>query len=348
MIKKILVFNVGSSSIKYSLFENKKRILKKTFEELNSIKDYKKAFEKIKKELKNKNFDLIIHRIVHGGDLKKPVKINKEIKNKIKGFSKFAPLHNPKELEIINLCKKFKKPQYAVFDTMFFSDLPKVSKTYAIPTTISKKYKIQKYGFHGLSHKSVSKNLKGKTIVCHLGQGSSISAIKNKKPIDTSMGLTPLEGLMMCTRSGSIDPGLILFLQEKNYDLNKILNKESGLKGISGYSDFRKIRKNLKNKDNKLAYEMFVQDIVKYIGSYVAELNGLNNLVFTGAIGEQVPMLRKDVCKKLKFLNLKLNKTKNQKNKKIISSKDSKIKVYVVPTNEDEQMIEEVLNGFFF
>ena len=216
MVKQILVFNVGSSSIKYSLFENKKRTFKKTFEKLNLIQDYKKTFEKIFNELEKEKFDLIVHRIVHGGDLKKPVKINSQIKNKIKEFSKFAPLHNPKQLEIINLCEKFKKPQYAVFDTMFFSELPEVSKTYAIPKSISKKHKIQKYGFHGLSHSSVSKKLKNKTIVCHLGKGSSISAIKNKKPIDTSMCLTPLEGLIMCTRSGSIDPGLIMFLQKKN------------------------------------------------------------------------------------------------------------------------------------
>ena len=343
MIKKILVFNVGSSSIKYSLFENKKRTFKKNYEELKNLKQYKKTFEKISKELEKEKFDLIIHRVVHGGDLKKPVKINSQIKNKIKEFSKFAPLHNPRELEIINLCEKFKKPQYAVFDTMFFSELPDIAKTYAIPRTISKKYKIQRYGFHGLSHKSVSKNLKGKTIVCHLGQGASVSAIKNKKPLDTSMGLTPLEGLIMCTRSGSIDPGLILFLQKKNYDLNKILNYESGLKGISGYSNFKDIRKNLKNKNSKLAYKMFVQSIVKQIGSYVAELNGLDNLVFTGAIGEQVSMLRKDVCKQFKFLNLKLDKKKNKENKKIISNKNSKIKVYVTPTNEDKQMIEEIL-----
>lgn len=343
MIKKTLVFNVGSSSIKYSLFENKKRISKEIFEKLNSLKEYKKTFEKIYKKLESEKFDLIIHRVVHGGDLTKPVKINNKVKNKIKEFSKFAPLHNPKELIIINLAEKFKKSQYAVFDTSFFSNLPEISKTYAIPKSISKKHKIKRYGFHGISHKSVSKKLKGKTIVCHLGKGSSISAIQNRKPIDTSMGLTPLEGLMMCTRSGSIDPGIINLLHKNKYNVEKILNNESGLKAISGHADFRDIRTNLKQKNSKLAYNMFVQSIVKYIGAYTGVLNGLDNLIFTGGIGEQVPMLRKSVCEQFEFIKIKLNKKANEQNQKIISSKDSKVKVYVLPANEDEQMIEEVL-----
>jgi len=343
MVKKILVFNVGSSSIKYSLFKNKKRIVQEQYEKLKTIQQYSKAFEDIYKKLKKEKIDIILHRVVHGGEIKKPARINNKIKKQIRKYSKFAPLHNPKELAIINLSQRFKKPQYAIFDTMFFSELPEISQIYPIPTSISKKHKIKKYGFHGLSHKSASQSLKGKTIVCHLGHGVSISAIKNKKPIDTSMGLTPMEGAMMCKRSGSIDPGIITFLQKKGYNTEEILNSQSGLKAISEYSDFRDILKNIKQKKSKLAYNLFIFSITKYIGQYIAILNGVNNLVFTGAIGENVPKLRKDICKNFKFLGLKIDKKKNKKNNSIISSKNSKIKVHIHSANEDEIMVKEIL-----
>lgn len=181
----ILVFNVGSSSIKYELFEESKSIIEEKYEKLKTEKDYKEAVIKIFKNINENKIDYIVHRIVHGGDLKKPSKITLEVKNKIKKFSEFAPLHNPKQLMVIKLCEQYKKPQYVVFDTMFFSELPKVARTYAIPIELTKKYNIRRYGFHGLSHEFVSKNMKGKTISCHLGAGSSITAIVNGKPIDT-------------------------------------------------------------------------------------------------------------------------------------------------------------------
>ncbi len=325
MVKKILVFNVGSSTIKFSIFNEKTKILEGKYENLKTKKDYAGAFNRVYQKIKNKKIELIIHRVVHGGDAKKPLKINKNVKQKIKEFSKFAPLHNKRELLIINLAEKFNKPQYAVFDTSFFVNLPKISTTYPIPSELIKKYKIKKYGFHGLSHESVSRGINGKTITCHLGAGVSMTAIKNKKPIDTSMGLTPLEGLMMGTRSGTIDPGLIIFLQKKGYDVGKILNFKSGFKGLCNYSDFRDILKNLNKKNVKLTYEIFVYQIVKYIGAYTAELNGLDNLIFTGAIGENVPKLREDICKHLDFLKIKLDKSKNikiQKNFYLIQNKN--------------------------
>lgn len=345
MAKKILVFNVGSSSIKYSLFEDSNLIESGDCERLKSREDYKKAVKYIFVKFKNKDIDVIAHRVVHGGDLKETSKITKEVKEKIRKFSEFAPLHNPKQLMVIELCEKFKKQQYAVFDTLFFADLPEIAKVYAIPKNITEKYKIQRYGFHGLSHESVSKYLKGKTIVCHLGSGSSISAIKEGKAIDTSMGLTPLDGIMMGTRSGSIDPGIILLLQKKGYNTEDILTNKSGLKGVSGYEDFRDIRANInKNKNCKLAYDLFVYEIAKVIGSYISALNGLNNLVFTAAIGENVPRLREDVCKHFEFMGLHLDKNKNQSNAEIISSKDSNIKVYVRKSDEERIIINEVLN----
>ncbi len=339
----ILVFNVGSSSIKYSLFKNYELLKSGNYERLKTKEDYYYSVKKIFGEI-NEKIDLIIHRVVHGGDLRKPSKINKEVKNKIKEFSQFTPLHNPKQLMVIEMCEQYKKPQYAVFDTMFFSELPEVARTYAIPREITKKYEIRRYGFHGLSHEYVSKNLKGKTITCHLGSGSSISAIINGKPIDTSMGLTPLEGVMMGTRSGTIDPGIILFLEKKGHNVEEMLTEKSGLIGICGRNDFRDILSKMnKNKDYKLAYDLFIHSIIKSIGAYVASMNGVDNLIFTGAIGQNVSKLRQDVCSHFSHLGMKLDEKENQKNSEIISSINSKIKVFVKKTNEEKIAIEEVL-----
>lgn len=342
--RNILVFNVGSSSIKYSLFEDTILLESGIKEKLKSKKDYSKALKEIFLNFTNKKIDLLVHRVVHGGEINKTSLITIEVKNKIKQFSEFAQLHNPPQLTVIELCEKFQKPQYAVFDTMFFANLPEVSKIYPLPKKITEKYNIQRYGFHGLSHEYASKNLKGRTIVCHLGSGSSISAIKDNTPLDTSMGLTPLEGIMMGTRSGSIDPGIIFFLLKKKYDVKNILTNESGLKGISGYNDFRDVLKNMdSDKNSKLAYDLFIYRIIKTIGAYTSVLNGLDNLVFTATIGENVPKLREDICNNLKFIGIKLNKKKNNQNKKIISSLFSKVNVYVVKANEEKIAVEEVL-----
>jgi len=340
--KIILVFNVGSSSIKYSLFENSELLKSGAYERLKTKEDYKNSVEKIFEKIDE--IDFIIHRVVHGGDLKKPSRINEEVKNRIKEFSQFAPLHNPKQLIVIELCEKYKKPQYAVFDTMFFSEISEVARTYAIPKEITKKYGIRRYGFHGLSHEYVSRNLKGKTITCHLGSGSSISAIINGKPVDTSMGLTPLEGVIMGTRSGTIDPGIIFFLEKKGYDVEEMLTEKSGLIGICGKNDFRDILSKMnKEKNCKLAYDLFVYSIIKSIGSYVASMDGVNNLIFTGAIGQNVSKLRRDVCTHFSHLGMKLDEKENKKNSEKISSKSSKVKVFVKKTNEEKVAVEEVL-----
>lgn len=344
MMKKILVFNVGSSSIKYSLFEDLNLTDSGNFERLKTKEDYSKSVEKIFKKIDGKGIDFIVHRVVHGGDLKKPSKITEETKKKIEEFSEFAPLHNPKQLIVIELCESYKKPQYAVFDTMFFSEIPDEAKFYAIPKEITKKYGIKRYGFHGLSHKYVSRDLKGKTITCHLGSGSSISAIKDKKPIDTTMGFTPSEGLIMGTRSGTIDPGIIFFLEKKGYNPRDLLTEKSGLKGLTGFNDFRDILSKMnKNKNCRLAYEMLVYQIAKIIGSYIASLNGLDNLVFTAKIGENVAKLREDVCKHFSFLGIEIDKEKNKLNAEVISSGKSRIKVFVRKTNEEKMAVEEVL-----
>ncbi len=356
----ILVFNTGSSSVKFALFQNSKKIIFGKCDRIKNpnshlvinnyqkvipkkIQSFEKAAEIIIEFLQSKNlfFSKIAHRVVHGGAIKKPSLINKKIKKTIKEYSQFAPLHNPPELEVIDYCKKFKKPQYAVFDTAFFEGLPEKSKTYAIPKKIIKKFKIRRYGFHGISHKFVSQNLKGKTITCHLGNGVSIAAIKNKKPIDTSMGLTPLEGLMMGTRAGNLDPGLLLFLEKKSYNLDKILNNESGFKALTNKTDIRDIISS-KDKHSKLAIEIFIYKVIEYIGAYIAALEGLDNLVFTGGIGENIPEIRKKICNNFSFMGLKIDNNKNSRNSYLISEKSSKIKVYVIKTDEEMMIMREV------
>ena len=204
MLNSILVFNVGSSSIKYSLFEDSNLLKSGNKERLKSKEDYNKALQEIFLECSDKKIDFLAHRVVHGGELKKTSLITSKVKKKIKQFSEFAPLHNPKQLMVIELCEKFKKPQYAVFDTMFFAELPEVSKTYAIPKKITEKYDIRKYGFHGLSHEYVSQNLKGKTITC---QVRFIFCYSANKPLDQS-GLTPQK--VMGNPLGKLDPELII------------------------------------------------------------------------------------------------------------------------------------------
>lgn len=343
-MKKILVFNVGSSSIKYSLFSDEDLIESGNYERLKTKEDYKISVDEIFQKFQREKIDAIAHRVVHGGEINKTSKVTEKIKEQIKKFSELAPLHNPNQLKVIELCEKYKTPQFAVFDTAFFSKLPEVAKIYAIPLGITKKYKIRRYGFHGLSHEYVSRGLKGKTIVCHLGSGSSISAILDGKPVDISMGMTPLEGTVMGTRSGTIDPGIIFYLEKKGFNVEEMLTEKSGLKGICGFNDFRDILEKMqKNKNCELAYKLFSRSIIKIIGSYISILGGIDNLVFTAAIGENVPKLRNEICKQLEFTGIKIDEEKNRKNSEIISAVSSRIKVYVKKANEEKMAIEQVL-----
>ncbi|MCD4666887.1 acetate/propionate family kinase [archaeon] len=338
---KSLILNVGSSSIKYSIFNNNQRILKDEIKkiEISKIKNHEQAINLIIKKIKDHKINIIGHRVVHGLDLRKPSLINKQIIKEIEEASKFAPLHNPYELKVIKICqKKFKQKQFAVFDTEFFKDLPDYVKNYSLPEAITKKYKIQRYGFHGLSHEyllqqtsKLLKNKKPNIIICHLGNGCSISAIKKGKPIDTSMGFTPLEGPMMGTRSGTIDPGIILYLKDKN--LGEILNKKSGFLGVSQISRYIPKLLKSKNKKAKLAIKMFTYQIRKYIGSYQILLNPLDAIIFSAGIGEHESKIRKLILEN--FPGINLDSSLNNKNKTLISSKSSKIKVFVIQTQED-------------
>jgi acetate kinase len=356
----ILVLNVGSSSLKFSLFENETEIIsgkcdkisgnesyielgkERTYLELPS---YAIALKEVKSILTKKGltFTTIAHRVVHGGTLTSTCKITSSVEKIIKEYSEFAPLHNPVQLEVILACKKFKLPQFAVFDTSFYANLPKLAQDFPIPREIVKKHKLRKYGFHGTSHKSAVANVKGKVISCHLGNGSSITASLNGKPMDTSMALTPLAGVVMATRSGDLDPGLILLLQSKGYELNTILNKQSGFKAYSKYTDIREMLANLNNPNVQFAFDMFVYSIVKYIGSYSAVLNGVDSIIFTGGIGEHIPKIRASICNQLSYLGVSIDPKKNILNAPIISSKKSKVTIQIKVCDEQLQIAREVL-----
>ncbi|MFH1656765.1 MAG: acetate/propionate family kinase [Candidatus Nealsonbacteria bacterium] len=316
----ILILNCGSQSIKWKLFDKNLNIKEKGKEQVFLSMRYKGLLFKILKELKDKEIDVIGHRVVHGGDeYRKPVRINNNVLREIKRFSQFAPLHNPYNLLGIKVAKKIfpKIRQIAVFDTEFFIDLPEKASIYPLPRKITKKYNFKKFGFHGISHQyasiEASKKIKKpfnklNIISCHLGGGASISAIKNGKAIDTSMGFTPMEGLMMMTRAGDIDPGIVVKLNQNIYfkKVNKILNSRSGFKGMLGLSNMKEIVKSsTKSKKTKLALDMYIYRIQKYIGSYFAILGGCDLLVFTGAIGweDGKKRIKNMILKDLHFLN---------------------------------------------
>lgn len=385
---KILVINAGSSSLKVQLFENKKSIIclykglidrigstkvryhetqkKKMLEEKIFASSHAAALSYIIKKLQKKNkikntaeIKIIGHRIVHGGEkYNKPVKINLKTIEELKKLCKFAPLHNPVNLEALKAARKLfpKSKHYAVFDTAFYSTLEPKAYLYALPYSYYQKYKIRRYGFHGTSHYYVGtktikllKKAQHKIITCHLGNGSSITAIKNGKAIDTSMGFTPLEGIPMGTRSGDLDPALVIrlieILKKTPNEIETVLNKESGLKGLSQLSsDMRDLWKaSTKNKMAKLTIELLAYRIAKYIGSYTAALNGLDALTFTAGLGEKAYYLREAVCKYLAFLGLALNSKKNHENRLCISSTQSKIKVYVIPTDEEKAIVWQII-----
>ena len=305
--------------------------IEKIGERGSKIKTHQQGLASILKKIKD--IDAVGHRVVHGGEkFKQPVRVNSAVINKIKEFSKLAPLHNPPNLEGIYSCKKFLAdiPQVAVFDTAFFQTIPNYAFIYGLPYNFYKKHGIRRYGFHGTSHEYVAGETSRKLnkplsklnlIICHLGNGCSVAAIKNGRAVDCSLGFTPLEGLVMGTRCGDIDPQIVIYLQrEKKIPvkrIDEILNCRSGLKGISGLSnDMRKLLKS-KSARAKLSIDIFVYRIRKYIGAYSAVLGKVDAVIFTAGMGENQPRIRNKVCAEL-FSNLK------------------KIpKILVIPTNEE-------------
>jgi acetate kinase len=304
------------------------------------------------------------HRVVHGGEkYSNSVLIDEEVMKALEECAKLAPLHNPPNITGINACRELmpNTPMIAVFDTAFHQTIPEYAYIYPLPYELYTEQGIRKYGFHGTSHRYVSqvaadmmgKDIKDlKIITCHLGNGASIAAIQDGKSIETSMGFTPLEGIAMGTRSGSIDPAIITFLmKELNYsidEVNNIINKKSGVLGISGVSsDFRDIEDEAWKNNNKkaqLALDVFYYKVKKFIGSYAAVMNGVDCVVFTAGLGENSPETREAVCSNLDFLGIKLDTSKNKVRGKAvdISAEGSKVRVFVIPTNEELMIARDV------
>lgn len=307
--------------------------------------------------------DAVGHRLVHGGEkFASSTLINEEVIAAITECNDLAPLHNPANLIGIRACQELMPgvPQAGVFDTAFHQTMPEEAYLYGIPYEYYEKYRIRRYGFHGTSHSYVSKRAADmlgkayedvKVIVCHLGNGASVSAVKNGKCVDTSMGLTPLEGLMMGTRSGDIDPAIIEFLAHKEGmsidDIMSILNKKSGMYGLSGYlsSDSRDLHAACEEgkPEGIRTVKAYCYRVAKYIGAYTAAMNGVDAICFTAGIGENSPETREAVCEYLGYLGISIDKEQNKKRGEdvVISTADSKVKVMVIPTNEELAIARE-------
>jgi acetate kinase len=393
---KVLVLNCGSSSIKYQLFEmqshkvmaqggiekigmqdsflkltthkNEKLIINK------DVPDHQAGVEFILRVLTSKehgcikslsDIEAVGHRIVHGGEkYNKSVLITPEVIENVEACVDLAPLHNPSNLIGIRAILKLMPgvPQVAVFDTAFHQSMPPKAYIYGLPYSYYLEYGIRRYGFHGTSHRYVSKRAceilgipyeHQRIISAHIGNGASITAIRNGKSIDTSMGMTPLDGLLMGTRSGEIDAGVLTFISEKEHlrasDISDLLNKQSGLLGVSGVSsDMRELSAAVKSGNERaiLALEMYNYRIKKYIGSYAAVLGGVDLIIFTGGVGENQWSTRSAVCADMEFLGIKLDESKNiglQGKEMVISSADSKVTVMVVPTNEELMIAKDTV-----
>ncbi len=342
---------------------------KDSIEEILPIANHKIGLEKIAQLLLDETIGVIKstqeieavgHRVVHGGaSFSDTVMIDDEVKEKIKQLFELAPLHNPANLEGIIVAEEVfpSAKQVAVFDTAFHQTMPEVAYRYAIPNYLLTENKIRAYGFHGTSHKYVSEKAIGflekssKIITIHLGNGCSITAVKDGRSIDHSMGFGPMNGLVMGTRSGDIDQSVIFYMVNTlGYQLsevNTVLQKQSGMLGLTGHSDLRDIQANAEKGDVncQLALDMNVYRIKKYIGSYAAVLNGIDAIIFTAGIGENSAYIRKSVCADMQFLGLELDETKNEiRSPEIreINTANSKTKILVVPTNEELEIANQV------
>lgn len=384
---KVLVFNCGSSSMKYQLYDMPdgkvlaKGLIEKIGEAMSKAKQTVGDKEiKIEKGIKNHDEALVVmkemlvdadkgalksmaeveacgHRVVHGGeDAGGSLRIDDSVEKIIEQYSDLAPLHNPPNLTGIKAAKHLMPsvPQVACFDTAFHATIPEHAYMYALPYSMYEKFKIRRYGFHGTSHRYVVRRAstlinkdkyKTNAITCHLGNGCSMAAVKDGKSVDTTMGLTPLEGLVMGTRTGDFDPAIIFYLVRKGHkpeELDGMFNKKSGLLGISGISnDVRDLEEKAKGgeKKAKLALDMFAYRVRKYIGSYLAVLNGADCIIFTGGIGENGAAMRKRICENMEAIGVKIDDKKNEAafggKEMDISTSDSKVKILVVPTNEE-------------
>ncbi len=385
---KVLVINAGSSSLKYQLIDmdtvavmakglcerigidgsnlQHKNLVKGVAEKIEKhMNDHADAIAMVIDALVDKEYGVIDsmteigavgHRVVHGGEyFADSFVIDGKVLEALKMCIPLAPLHNPPNIIGIEACSKIMPgvPQVGVFDTAFHQTMPAEAYMYALPYEYYEKYKIRKYGFHGTSHKYVSKEVAKmmgkapediKVITCHLGNGSSVAAVKNGKVIDTSMGFTPLDGVVMGTRTGSMDPAVVTFLMENEHltakEVDNVMNKQSGVFGVSGISsDFRDLSSAADKGDDraKLALDMFTYSVKKLIGSYAAAMGGVDAVVFTAGIGENDARTRKSIVEGLEFMGIKIDDEKNKKRGEAIevSAEGASVKTFVIPTNEE-------------
>jgi len=396
MGKKIMTINCGSSSVKYSLWSmpERERLCRGIVERVGigksfvtykskgkqvkqqcECRTYEEAFDLIFKMITDSSFGVIKHlseinavghRVVHGGEkFRHATLINREVIRIVEELCDLAPLHNPANLLGIKVAMKKLPtiPHVAVFDTSFLSTLPPKAYMYALPYQWYEKYRVRRYGFHGLSHQYVSQRAAAilhrklselKIVTLHIGNGVSITAINKGKAFDHSMGFTPLEGAIMGTRCGDVDPGAILYIMKKENlspdHMNEILNKKSGILGITGkYVDRRDLLEAAERGDEKakLAVEMECHRLKKYIGAYAAIMGGIDVLVFTAGVGENSPEYREKICEGLEFLGIRINKEKNRSvrcKEADISCQDSKVRILVIPTDEEYIIAEETFN----
>lgn len=355
--KNVLVLNCGSSSVKYKLYSMPgKELIAQDYLQQIQRDEYEDAIRSVFETLKQHQIDIISHRVVHGGEaFKQSVVVDDRVKAEIRSLSRFAPLHNPINLlgiEVAQIIYPDVK-HVAVFDTAFHQTMPPSSYLYALPYEYYEHYGIRKYGFHGTSHRYVMSRAEEmlnrpkeqlRLISCHIGSGVSITAIRYGESFDTSMGMTPLAGLSMGTRSGNIDPGIIPYIEEiektDTAGAITILNNKSGLMGVSGVSnDLRDVMEKAEagHYRSQLALELFTTILHKHIGLYLARLNGVDGIIFTAGVGENSSTVREMVCTGLEFAGVNLDREANRSSKgeAFISTEYSPVKVMVIPTNEE-------------
>jgi len=358
---KILTVNTGSSSVRLAAFARHEEKLT----ELASVREDsggepEDTLQEFVQTHKLAKMNIVVHRVVHGGmRLTSPCLIDRDVEREIERLAPLAPLHNPVALKWIRGASGVfgaHTPQVAVFDTAFFTHLPTVAQTYAIPHELTEKYRLRRYGFHGLAHQAMWQAWRdqhpdflqnGKIISMQLGAGCSITATDKGLPRDTSMGFSPLEGLMMATRSGDLDPGLMTFLQRQESltpeEMDRLLNEQSGLSGVSGIS--ADIRKLLKSEDERerLAIDLYCYRARKYLGAYLAVLGGTNAVVFGGGVGENVPVVREKILAGMEWCGIHLDAKKNSdaSGMSCISSETSEVEVWVAPVNEAAILAQE-------
>ena len=389
MSSHILLLNCGSSSMKYQLFDPETQsplavgIVERIGQDVGKLKhetggqefveeqpfpDYTASFAAVVAAFGKYGPSLdgvraVGHRTVHGGStFQESTLITDEVIAKLVELQALAPLHNPPGIAGIEAAMALLPdvPHIAIFDTSFFATLPAEAYTYAIDKEVAKKYELRRYGFHGTSHSYVSKKTAEvlgrpvedlKVIVCHLGNGASISAVDGGRAVETSMGLTPLQGLVMGTRSGDVDPGIFKFLSDKGYSIDEIdtlLNKQSGMGGMCGHTDMRDVEARIDegDADARLAMDVYIHRLISYIGAYIAVLGGIDAVVFTAGIGENGALVRAEASNRLRHLGLIIDEEKNavrSKEPRVISTPDSPVTILVVPTNEELAMAQDTL-----